>query len=135
MEQLKEQLENTLKLVEEKVIEIVKDNGGLLVTDIHVTHGKTIHTYVSNEECITERYSILGVKINKNGGISILPFYEDCIRLSSIREDYREDRYEDAFNEWLEIHTDYWEDLHSGLVETDATLLSLAKNIHTHIKK
>jgi hypothetical protein len=49
-------------------------------------------------------------------------------------EDYIEDEYEDAVIEWLDTHNEYWEDLHSGIVETDATLLSIAQNIDTHLK-
>lgn len=139
--EIKNRLQSTLEIVEKQTIKLVSEKGlhlknvdGVLITDIWHSGGKSIDTYVRGEDCITEEFEILAIKINKNGGLSILPFYENCCRFSTIMEDHNENEYEDAVIEWLVLHEDYWEDLHSGIVETDATLLSIAKNIDTHIK-
>jgi hypothetical protein len=138
--ELKNCLQSALEMVEMQTIKLVSEKGlhlkkvdGVLITDIHHSGGKSINTYVRGEDCITEEFEILAIK-NENGKLSILPFYEDCMRFTTFMEDYSEDEYEDAVIEWLDTHNEYWEDLHSGIVETDATLLSIAQNIDTHLK-
>jgi hypothetical protein len=141
--ELKNCLQSALEMVEMQTIKLVSEKGlhlkkvdGVLITDIHHSGGKSINTYVRGEDCITEEFEILAIK-NENGKLSILPFYEECMRLSTFFEmDYDEDenQFDECLKEWLDIHKNWWEDLHSGIVETDATLLSIAQNIDTHLK-
>lgn len=137
MEELEIKLKDTLKEIENKIIDMVKDNGGLLITDIHYSGGNSINTIVMTEDFINEEFEILAIKINEYGKLSILPFYEKCMRLSSFFEmDYDEDenQFDECLKEWLDIHNDWWVDLNGGDVNIGATLISMLENIETHIK-
>lgn len=138
MEELEIKLKDTLKEIENKIIDMVKKNGGLLITDIHYKGGNSINTIVMTEDFINEEFEILAIKINEYGKLSILPFYEKCMRLSTFFEmDYDEDenQFDECLKEWLDIHKNWWEDLNSGDVNIGATLISMLENIETHIKK
>ena len=138
MEELEIKLKDTLKEIENKIIDMVKKNGGLLITDIHHSGGNSINTIVMTEDYINEEFEILAIKINEYGKLSILPFYEKCMRLSTFFEmDYDEDenQFDECLKEWLDIHNDWWVDLNGGDVNIGATLISMVENIETHIKK
>lgn len=134
LNELKRKVKNVLNEIEEEIIKIVKDNGGLLITDIHYSGGRTLNTIVMTEDYINEEFDILAIKINKYGKLSILPFYEKCIRLSSFFEmdyDKDENQFDECLEEWLDIHKNWWVDFNGGDVNT---LISMAENIETHIK-
>ena len=138
MEELEIKLKDTLKEIEKGIIKIVNNNGGLLITDIHYSGGKTLNTIIMTEDFINEEFDILAIKINEYGKLSILPFYEKCMRLSTFFEmDYDEDenQFDECLKEWLDIHNDWWVDLNGGDVNIGATLISMVENIETHIKK
>lgn len=138
MQELEIKLKETLKDIENKIIDIVNKNGGLLITDIHYSGGNTLNTIVMTEDYINEEFDILAIKINEYGKLSILPFYEHCTRLSAFFEmDYNEDknRFDECLEEWLDIHNDWWVDLNGGNVNIGATLISMVESIETHIKK
>ena len=137
LNELERKVKNVLNEIEEEIIKIVKDNGGLLITDIHYSGGCTLNTIIMTEDCINEEFDILAIKINEYGKLSILPFYEKCIRLSAFFEmDYDEDenQFDECLKEWLDIHNDWWVDLTGGDVNIGATLISMVENIETHIK-
>lgn len=138
MEELEIKLKDTLKEIENKIIDMVKKNGGLLITDIHYKGGSSLNTIVMTEDYINEEFEILAIKINEYGKLSILPFYEHCMRLSTFFEmDYDEDenQFDECLKEWLDVHNDWWVDLNGGDVNIGATLISMVENIETHIKK
>lgn len=138
MEELEIKLKDTLKEIEKEIIKIVNNNGGLLITDIHYKGGSSLNTIVMTEDYINEEFEILAIKINEYGKLSILPFYEKCMRLSTFFEmDYDEDenQFDECLKEWLDIHNDWWVDLNGGDVNIGATLISMVENIETHIKK
>lgn len=137
LNELERKVKNVLNEIEEEIIKIVKDNGGLLITDIHYSGGSSLNTIVMTEDYVNEEFEILAIKINEYGKLSILPFYEKCTRLSSFFEmDYDEDenQFDECLKEWLDIHNDWWVDLNGGDVNIGATLISMLENIETHIK-
>lgn len=137
LNELERKVKNVLNEIEEEIIKIVKDNGGLLITDIHYSGGSSFNTIVMTEDYINEEFEILAIKINEYGKLSILPFYEKCMRLSTFFEmDYDEDenQFDECLKEWLDIHNDWWVDLNGGDVNIGATLISMLENIETHIK-
>jgi hypothetical protein len=138
MEELEIKLKDTLKEIEKEIIKIVNKNGGLLITDIHYSGGNSINTIVMTEDFINEEFEIIAIKINEFGKLSILPFYEKCMRLSTFFEmDYDEDenQFDECLKEWLDIHKNWWVDLNGGDINIGATLISMLENIETHIKK
>lgn len=137
LNELERKVKNVLNEIEEEIIKIVKDNGGLLITDIHYSGGSSLNTIVMTEDYVNEEFEILAIKINEYGKLSILPFYEKCMRLSTFFEmDYNEDenQFDECLKEWLDIHNDWWVDLNGGDVNIGATLISMLENIETHIK-
>jgi hypothetical protein len=137
LNELERKVKNVLNEIEEEIIKIVKDNGGLLITDIHYSGGSSLNTIVMTEDYINEEFEILAIKINEYGKLSILPFYEHCTRLSTNFEmDYDEDenQFDECLKEWLDIHNDWWVDLNGGDINIGATLISMVENIETHIK-